>query len=87
MVDRSTVSTKLKDAKLYGWGIYENVVFTTNDYFTATDFASTVALKQAFLVKNSDGSELTTTISYNVVTVTGTCSNDLCTLFLFGVRI
>jgi hypothetical protein len=85
LVDRTESLKKLGDVKYYGWGIYE-VQVSLNDTVTLGDFSSSTALKKAVLMKESDGSEITCTISNNVITVTGTATNADCILFGFGVR-
>jgi hypothetical protein len=83
MVDRSETTKKVIDVEYFKYAVYE-VEVSTSDTVTLADFTSSTALLQAVLVKMSDGSALTCSISNNVVTVTGTATNLLCVLFAFG---
>jgi hypothetical protein len=85
MVDRSASDGKASDVKYFAAGKY-TVIFSTNDSFTADEFADSENLKFAAVIKNLDGAELTNSVSDNVITVTDTCSDAECTVFIFGVR-
>jgi hypothetical protein len=90
MVDRSASLKKIADVKYYASAVYE-VVVTLGDTITVTEFDSTVALKKAVLLNNSNGAEITCTVAgaapYNVITVTVCPTDDSeATLFVFGRR-
>jgi hypothetical protein len=85
MVDRTESLKKIGDVKYYGYGLYE-VEVSLSDTVTLADFASTVNLGKAVLMKESDGLEVTCTVANNVVTVTGSGTNMKCILFAYGVR-
>ena len=77
---------RINDIKYYGWAIY-TVTLSSLDEFTATEFVDTENLKTVTVNKNSDGTEVTTTIAFNVVTfTTEAITNQECTVYVFGVR-
>lgn len=86
MVDRSACLKKIADVKYYASAVYE-VTVTLGDTITLSEFDTTLALKKAVLMNNSDGAEITCTVALNVVTVT-VCptDNSEATLFVFGRR-
>ena len=81
-------ASKIKDIKLYGWAVYEDLYPTgTNDTFTCPEFTDDVNLKKAVLINDASGAEVTTTIALNVVTVSQALVSDAhCTLFVYGQR-
>jgi hypothetical protein len=80
-------ASKIKDVKVYGWAVYEDLYpINLNDTIECADFTDTVALSQAFLVNSETGDEIACTAALNVVTVTGAVVNVECTLFVFGRR-
>jgi hypothetical protein len=85
MVAVTASDSKIRDIKYFANATY-TITFSTNETFTATDFVNSENLKFAAIIKNLDGSELTNSISNNVITCTGTCSDAECTVFVFGVR-
>jgi hypothetical protein len=88
MVSFNPSATKIVDVKVYGWAVYENLYpVDQNDTITCSDFVTTVALDQAFLVNSATGVEITCTAALNVVTVTGAAVDVECTLFVFGRRV
>jgi hypothetical protein len=86
MVSRQATTEKIRDVKVYGWGVY-TVIVTLADTITLGDFVTTETLKLGTLVKNTDGTVVTTTLLNNIVTVTGASTDTECTLFAFGVRL
>ena len=90
MVDRSTSMKKISDIKYYAAALFE-VTVTLGDTITVGEFDTTVPLKKAVLMNNSDGAEITCTAAgaapYNVITVTVCPTDDSeATLFVFGRR-
>jgi len=90
LIDRPESLLKGKDIKYLAWKVYE-VEVDTNDHTTLPDFDTTVALKQAWMAKQSDGATVTCSKAvgspYNVVTVTEAGLDDeKCLLFIVGVR-
>jgi hypothetical protein len=83
MVSRTPTLIKRDKVVTYIRNMYK-VEVTQNDTITLGEFDSSKNLKQAWLVKDSDGSEITCTFALNIVTVTGTATNETCTLFAFG---
>ncbi len=86
MADRSYTPKKYLD------GIYEIVEFgevtaSQNDTFTLGRFSTTDNLNNVYLMKASDGSEMTNThAANNVVTVTGAGTNVKCVYMAHGVK-
>ena len=86
MVARNSEDGKAEDIKYFASGKY-TVIFTTNDTYTASDFIDTENLKFAAIIKNVDGSELTNSVTNNVITCTSAAVTDAeCTVFIFGVK-
>ena len=87
MVNLTPSATKSKHIEYFDFAVYENVIVDKSDTLTLSEFLlSAGALTQALLVDNSDGSEIATTITMNVVTVTGDATDKDCTLFAYGRR-
>lgn len=88
MVSYTPSASKIKDVKYMGYAVYEDLYpVDTNDTFTCPEFTDDIALKQALLVNDSSGAEITTTINLNVVTVSQAAISDAhCTLFVYGQR-
>jgi hypothetical protein len=88
MVSHNPSASKIQDVKVYGWAVYEDLYpIDQNDTIVCSDFVTTVALTQAFLVNSATGAEITCTAALNVVTVTGVAVDVECTLFVFGRRV
>jgi len=73
-------------------GIYFNAEFgevtvSLNDTITLGNFSTTTNLSNVYLMKNSDGSEMTQThAANNVITITGAGTNILCVYMAYGVK-
>jgi len=86
VADRSYTTKKLLR------GIYFNAEFgevtvSNADTVTLGNFSTTVNLSNVYMMKNSDGSEMTQThAANNVVTVTGAGTNVLCVYVAYGVK-
>jgi len=86
VADRSYTTKKLLR------GIYFNAEFgevtvSQNDTVTLGNFSTTVNLSNVYMMKNSDGSEMTQThAANNVVTITGAGTNVLCVYLAYGVK-
>ena len=86
MADRSYTTKKLLK------GIYFNAEFgevtvSNADTFTLANFSTTTNLSNVYIMKNSDGSEMTQThAANNVVTITGAGTNILCVYMAYGVK-
>jgi hypothetical protein len=88
MVDITPSAKAIKDVKYYGWAVYEDVELDEANHIIFSEFLSTVNLNQVFIVKNSDGTEVTATILLNVATITTVgLSNAECTIFAYGRRV
>jgi len=85
MVDRSASLKKIADVKYYASALFEATV-SIGDTITPGEFDTTVNLKKAVIIKNSDGTEIACTVLLNVITVTGAATDEECTLFVFGRR-
>jgi hypothetical protein len=86
MVSRTVEDGKAEDIKYFASGKY-TIILSSNDTVTLTDFVDTENLKFAALIKNVDGTELTNSVSDNIVTCTNAGVTDAeCTLFVFGVK-
>jgi len=85
-VDRSESAVKFGDVK-YGYHKAYEVEVSQNDTIILGDFDTTVALDHALLWKKSDRTEVTASITLNVVTVTGAGSNMDCILYAVGVKV
>ena len=87
MVSYTPSASKIKDIKHYGWAVYEDLYpVDQNDTFTCPEFIDDVNLDQSLLVNNATNAEVTTTITLNVITVSGAASDLNCTLVVFGRR-
>lgn len=86
MADRSYTTKKLLK------GIYFNAEFgevtvSNADTFTLANFSTTTNLSNVYIMKNSDGSEMTQThAANNEVTITGAGVNILCVYMAYGVK-
>lgn len=86
MADRSYTTKKLLN------GIYFNAEFgevtvSNADTITLGNFSTTVNLNNVYIMKNSDGTEMTQThAANNVVTITGAGTNVLCVYLAYGVK-
>lgn len=86
MVTRQVENQDLDDVKYFADAKY-TVTVSQNDTIPLPDFVDTENLKFAALINRSTGAQITCTYAaFNVVTVTGACTNQECTLFVFGVR-
>ena len=87
MVDRNVNLKKIVDIKYYAAALYDEVIVSTGNTITPSDFSNEENLKTAVIRRNSDGSEITCTVLLNVITVTTLTLTDVeCTLFVFGRR-
>lgn len=84
-IARTPTSRKVEDVKYYANGRY-TVTMSNGDWVVLDDFIDTENLKSATLIQNNDGSALASSVTNNVVTVTGAASDVECTLFAYGVR-
>lgn len=76
-----------------GWnGIYNRAEFgeveaSQNDTFTLSNFDSATNLSNVYLMKQTDGTEMTNThAALNVVTVTGAGTNIRCIYLAYGKK-
>jgi hypothetical protein len=76
---------KVEDVKHFAKTWY-TVTFDTNDTFIAPDFVNTENLKFVAIISDLDGSELTNSVTNNVITCSGTASDLQCTVFVYGVK-
>ena len=66
---------------------FGEVTVTQNDTFTLDNFSTTTNLANVYLMKESDGSEMTNThAANNVVTVSGAGTNIKCVYTTYGVK-
>ena len=88
MVSYTPSADAIKDVKLFADATYRNLYpLDTNDTITCSEFTDDIDLKQALLVNDLTGAEVTCTISLNVVTVSQAAVSDAhCTLFVYGQR-
>ncbi len=85
MVDRTYQVNRQSDIKYFIW-LEIDVEMSQNDTVTLQEFSSTENIKVATLVKKSDLTVLTNSISNNQVTCTNAGTNMQCVLFLAGVK-
>ena len=84
MVARDVTLKKTLPVKRFQSAMYESQV-SQGDTCILAEFLDTSALVQAKVFKQSDGSEITCTIAYNVVTITGVSTNLDVHIYAFGV--
>lgn len=85
MVDRTESELKGDTIEVGIWRVYE-VQVSTNDTITLDAFTASANLDNVMLCKKSDRTEVTTSITNNVVDVTGAgLTNVDCILFAIGV--
>lgn len=85
MVDRDYQINKQADVKVYIW-MEVDVEMSQNDTVTISEFSSAENIKVATLVRKSDLTVLTNSISNNQVTCTNAGINMQCVLFVAGVK-
>lgn len=86
MADRSETVLKGKDG-LYFRVEFGEVVVSNADTVTLDHFSSTSNLLEAYLIKKSDGSEMTCThAANNVVTISGAGTNVPCYYLAYGIK-
>ena len=85
MVLRTVTGVRGDEIEVGKWNVYE-VQVSWNDTMVLSDYSSGVNLDQALLIKKSDRTSISTSITNNVITVTlvGTLNVD-CLLFVAGV--
>jgi hypothetical protein len=62
------------------------VEVSQNDTITIDSLHASKTMLQAYLIKKTDGTELTTTDALNVITVTGAATNVDCLLLAYGYK-
>ena len=86
MADRDETIKKGIDG-LYFRVEFGDVTVSNADTVTLDGFSSTVNLSNVYLMKKSDGSEMTNThAANNVVTITGAGTNVPCVYLAYGVK-
>ncbi|MDD4979607.1 MAG: hypothetical protein PHI29_13355 [Gallionella sp.] len=85
MVDRDYQINKQADVKVYIW-MEVDVEMSQNDTVTLAEFSDAENLKVATLVRKTDMTVLTNSISNNQVTCTNAGTNMQCVLFIGGVK-
>jgi len=86
MADRSETKKKAY-GDLYHYVEFGEVTVSLNDTVTLGSFSSTTNLLNVYLMKQSDGSEMTNThAANNVVTITGAGTNIKCVYMAYGVK-
>ena len=86
MADRQESMWKSKSGGVgYLRSEFGEVTVTLNDTVTFDSFISTSNLLEAYLIKKSDGSEMTCThAANNVATITGAGTNIACIYLVYG---
>lgn len=72
------------DIKYYAGALYELENCNTTNTITFNDFSGDENLKKCVLMNEADGSEVTCTISKNLVTITGSVSAANLVALVFG---
>ncbi len=85
MVDRTYQVKRQADIKYYIW-LEVDVEMSQNDTVTLQEFSAVENLKVATLVRKSDLTVLTNSISNNQMTCTNAGINMQCVLFVAGVK-
>lgn len=85
MVARTPTGLKNDEITYRMWGVYSAEV-SQSDTIELTDFDSSKDLDNIFIVKQTDGTELTGTIALNVITITGSATNVDVIIFAVGVK-
>lgn len=85
MVDRSETVWKYKKGILHR-AEFGEVQVSLNDTVTLDGFSSASALMAAKLFKKTDGTEMTSTVALNVITVTGAGTNIECIYMAYGYK-
>lgn len=86
MVDRTEEQLKGDTIEVGRWDVYE-VEVSTSDTITLGEYSTSQNLDAVKLIKKSDRSDVTTTISNNEITVTGAgLTNIKCILFAAGIE-
>lgn len=84
MADRSETIIKARNGLNYLRVEFGEVTVSLNDTVTLGSFDSTVAILNAYLMKKSDGTQMTATIANNVLTVTGAGTSIDCFYMAYG---
>jgi len=85
LVDRTYQVNRQADIKYYIW-LEVDVEVSQNDTVTLQEFSAVENLKVATLVRKSDLTVLTNSISNNQMTCTNAGINMQCVLFVAGVK-
>ncbi len=85
MTSRNPAAYNSKNGILHRreWG---EVQVSTSDTITLGGFVSNQNLLHATVIKKDGGAELTNTIANNVITVTGTATNQDCIYLAYGYK-
>ena len=84
MANRSATILKAKNGLNYLRVEFGEVTVSNADTITLDAFDNTLDLLGFYLMKKADGSEMTTTVSNNVVTVTGSGTDVDCWYLAYG---
>ena len=84
MADRAETILKGKNGLNYLRIEFGEVEVSLNDTVTLDNFDSGVALMEAYLLKKSNGDQMTQTINNNVITITGAGTNIPCYYIAYG---
>lgn len=86
MADRTATIKYGKDGLYFRVELGE-VTVSQNDTVTLDKFSSTTNLSNVYIMKKSDGSEMTQThAANNVITITGAGTNVPCFYIAYGVK-
>jgi len=84
LVARTPTSLKSDDVEIGFWEVLE-VEVSQNDTVTLSSFKNSATLDQTLVVKKSDRTAMTHTVSNNVITITDTGTNIDVIVFACGV--
>jgi hypothetical protein len=86
MADRSEIVLKGKDG-VYFREEFGEVTVSNGDTVTLDQFSATTNLANVYIMKKSDGTEMTQThAANNVITITGAGANLPCVYLAYGVK-
>jgi hypothetical protein len=86
MADRSEIVLKGKDG-VYFREEFGEVTVSNGDTVTLDQFSATTNLANVYIMKKSDGTEMTQThAANNVITITGAGANLPCVYMAYGVK-
>ena len=86
MADRSETCLKYKNGPYYRYE-FGTVTVSNADTVTLDGFSGSDNLSNVYLMKTSDGSEMTNThAANNVVTISGAGTNVMCIYMAYGVK-